>query len=308
MPPWPAVAGYGRFANDNGLTPREMQFLVSWVEGLGPRNAGTVFLNVSDPKSRLRQEVRAAAHVAHWQLGEPDLVRALPANLVRGLVPNLAPNLTPQQRDFVQRAVIDLDLSSARRLRALEYRPGDRRVVRAATFRLEKTGQWLGSWTPWYGFTRLPKDVAHLLPPGSRLIAEIHYRASSEPVIDRGSIGLFFADGQARTPAPDLMMETTRARGGNALHAMTQLRTDTVVWALNPEIVAGLTSLEVSALRPDGGTDVLLFARDPRAEWPTPYILSEPILLRRGTQLSVVARTADRAPRPDRIRVRVARY
>jgi hypothetical protein len=45
MPPWSAVAGYGEFLNDNHLTMRETQFMVSWVEGLGPRNAGTVFLN-----------------------------------------------------------------------------------------------------------------------------------------------------------------------------------------------------------------------------------------------------------------------
>src|SRR5262249_51785962 len=44
MPPWSAVQGYGQFANENALTLRETQFVVSWVEGLGPRNAGTVFL------------------------------------------------------------------------------------------------------------------------------------------------------------------------------------------------------------------------------------------------------------------------
>jgi len=49
MPPWAAIPGYGDFANDNSLTLREVQFMVSWVEGLGPRNAGTVFLNVQDP-------------------------------------------------------------------------------------------------------------------------------------------------------------------------------------------------------------------------------------------------------------------
>src|SRR5215470_13618859 len=34
MPPWSAVPGYGQFANDNSLTLREAQFVVSWVEGL----------------------------------------------------------------------------------------------------------------------------------------------------------------------------------------------------------------------------------------------------------------------------------
>src|SRR5262249_17155732 len=42
MPPWAAVPGYGQFANDNSLALRETQFIISWVEGLGPRNSGTV--------------------------------------------------------------------------------------------------------------------------------------------------------------------------------------------------------------------------------------------------------------------------
>src|SRR5262245_50097466 len=62
MPPWSAVAGYGEFVNDNHLTLRESQFLVSWVEGLGPRNAGKVFLNVVDPSLKAPEEVRAIPH------------------------------------------------------------------------------------------------------------------------------------------------------------------------------------------------------------------------------------------------------
>src|SRR5258707_9498840 len=70
MPPWSAVPGYGQFANDNSLTLRETQFIVSWVEGLGPRNAGTVFLNVTGA-SAAPKEVRAHTDFGHWQLGEP---------------------------------------------------------------------------------------------------------------------------------------------------------------------------------------------------------------------------------------------
>ncbi len=77
MPPWSAVAGYGDFVNDNHLTLRESQFLVSWVEGLGPRNGGKVFLNVVDPNASATREIRATPHTDHWQLGQPDLLRPL---------------------------------------------------------------------------------------------------------------------------------------------------------------------------------------------------------------------------------------
>src|SRR6478672_48151 len=32
MPPWAALPGYGRFANENVVTLREAQFIVSWME------------------------------------------------------------------------------------------------------------------------------------------------------------------------------------------------------------------------------------------------------------------------------------
>ncbi|HEU4693089.1 MAG TPA: hypothetical protein VFS23_32225, partial [Vicinamibacterales bacterium] len=157
MPPWPAVAGYGEFLNDNHLTVRESQFLVSWVEGLGPRNGGRVFLNVVDPKAAATKEIRATPHTDHWQLGEPDLLRPLQPIAIDA-----------KAGDTTKKVVVDLGLAVARQVRALEFMPGDRRVVRAATFSLESTGQWLGSWTPWHGFVSLPEGVAYRLPARSR--------------------------------------------------------------------------------------------------------------------------------------------
>src|SRR5262245_11384022 len=68
MPPWSAVPGYGQFANDNSLTLRETQFLVSWVEGLGPRNSGTVFTNTATGDMKRTAEVRAHSDFGIWQL------------------------------------------------------------------------------------------------------------------------------------------------------------------------------------------------------------------------------------------------
>jgi hypothetical protein len=68
-----------------------------------------------------------------------------------------------------------------------------------------------------------------------------------------------------------------------------------------------MSSIEVFARRPDGGTDVLLYARNPSSEWPTPYILKSPQLLRRGTDLSFVA-YFDKAIVPASARLTVSRY
>jgi hypothetical protein len=294
MPPWSAVAGYGEFVNDNHLTLRESQFLVSWVEGLGPRNAGKVFLNVVDPAARAPQEVRATPHTDHWQMGEPDLRRPLQPIAIEA-----------KSADAVKRAVVDLG-STPSRVRGFELMPGDRRVVRAATFSLESTGQWLGSWTPWHAFVSLPDGVAYPLPARARIAVDVHYRGTSEAAVDRSTLGVFFASAPGTKPATDLVLDARPVAGSRALKGTARLAGDTRVWAIQPEIVPGLSSLEVSARRPDGGTDVLLALTAPSVEWPTPYLLETPRLLTRGSEVFVVARSA--AAQPRRVRVRISRY
>lgn len=262
MPPWAAVSGYGQFANENSLTLRETQFVISWVEGLGPRNAGTVFTNTAIAAARPK-EVEVHTDFGRWELGRPELERQIPAHAIE------------PGRDSVERSVVDLGLASERRLGALEFMPSDRRVVRAAFFTIQETGQWIGSWTPWYGFMSLPKGTAYRVPAGSHVVAEIHYRGSKERVTAGGTLGLFFADAAAK----DLISDV-------ALKPSVRLAADTYVVSLLPEIGPGVKSVEVSARKPDGGTEVLLFAKDISAEWPTPYILKEPVALPRGTILS----------------------
>jgi hypothetical protein len=277
MPPWPAVPGYGQFANDNALTLRETQFMTSWVEGLGPRNAGTVFTNVIDTSGKPRPQVKAQPHTDHWQLGQPDVVRPVDAG-----------SIEPRQSKAIKQVVIDLGLKAERRLRGLEFIPGDRRVVRAVSFTVQETGEWIGSWTPWYGLMELPAGVAIRLAAGSHIVADVHYQPAKEAVMERGSLGLFFTDKPAAASVSNLVLET-KADAAQRFRAENRLAADTRLIALRPEIGPGVKSVEVSAKKPDGSTEVLLFAKDFSPDWPTPYILKEPVLLRRGTVLSVVA-------------------
>jgi hypothetical protein len=278
MPPWAAVPGYGQFANDNSLTLRETQFIVSWVEGLGPRNSGTVFANIAGPDTARPKDIRAHADFGKWELGEPSLKLQLPANTSE-----------PQSGNLVKRSSIEVGSGSNRSLRALEFMPGDRRVVRAAFFTVQETGQWIGSWIPWYGFVNLPKGAAYRLPARAHIVAEIHYKGAKERVVARGTLGLFFSD----QPAPksfvkDLVLEA-KAGSQERFHASTRLAADTYALALRPEVGPAAKSVEVSARRPDGTTQVLLFAKDFAPDWPSPYVFKDPLALPKGTELSVTA-------------------
>lgn len=276
MPPWPAVPGYGQFANDNSLTLRETQFLVSWVEGLGPRNSGTVFTNVADAAGP-KQAVRAKPDYGHWQLGQPSLVRQFDHTI------------EPGQGNSIQRAIIDLGLPSERRVRAVEFMPEDRRVVRAAFFTIQETGQWIGSWTPWYGFSEAPSNASCRLAAGAHLVAEIHYRSAKEGVVEHGSIGLFFAEKPALNTISDLVLDAKMSGRADRFYSQTILPAETHAVALRIEPAPGVKSVEVRERRTDGSSQVLLFAKEISPDWPTPFILKDPVTLRRGSTLSLTS-------------------
>jgi Cu/Ag efflux protein CusF/cytochrome c5 len=266
MTPWAAVPGYGEFANDNGLTQREIDFLVSWAESFGPRNNGEVYTGIGTS----RAPVQAHFDARRWVLGNPDLQLTLPADTVAA-----------KQSDQVQRVSLDPALRGDRWLRGLEYKPSDGRVVHAVSFTIQETGEWLGSWTPWHPFFELPERLAYRLRAGSHLVAEIHSSGSAEPVTEQGSVGLYFAPQPSLRAVADIVVNAG---------APKQLEEDTTLLALQPEIHPGIQSIQVSARKPDGTRQILLFARNIPLEWPTPYVLRQPVSLPKGTQLSAGSR------------------
>jgi Cu/Ag efflux protein CusF/cytochrome c5 len=279
MAPWAATLGTGDFANDNSLTQREIDFLVSWAESFGPRNNGGVYTAVAAASSAPKV-VQARLAFGRWALGQPDLLLALAPNRVM-----------PEEVDAVRRVLIDPKLTTEHWLRGLEYRPGDRRVVRAVSFAIAETGQWIGSWTPWYGFVSLPPALAFRLPAGAHLLAEIHYVSSKEAVVDQGALALYFAGSPSSRAMSNLILEPTAAAplvGSRKWSGTQKLDHDLNIVAFQPRLGPGLKSVEIAAKLPDGSTQVLLFAQDIPLQWPTPYVFSTPVALVEGTELSVV--------------------
>ena len=296
MPPWPSMSGYGRFANENVVTLRESQFLVSWMEGLGPRNSGKVFTNTAIPGATSTAAVRAHTDFNSWPIGTPDLMRDLVDVVIES-----------NQPDDEKRSIVDLGLTAERSVKGVEFLPGDRRVVRAAFFTIQETGQWLGSWTPWYGFTKLPDGVVFRLPAGSHVAADVFYQHRERRVVDHGKLGLVFDARSAAKTASDLIVNLARDESNDKgrLHGQVAIGADTTLLAMRPVSTDGMSSLEVKALRPDGGSDILLFAKDFSSKWPTPFVFAEPVILHRGTTFSATAYGSRNAP-PSSVRLIVS--
>jgi hypothetical protein len=279
MPPWSAVAGYGRFQNDPSLTQGEWDLLVAWVDGGAPSG------------QTLADEAQAPVFVSGmpmWEHGEPDLVLSAPA---AHAIPAGAP-------DEVKRFEIQAPFKAPQRVHGLAFKPGDRRVVRYASVYEAGTNRWLFSWNPWSTAMHLPEGVAYTLPAGAKLIVEVGYHGAEEAASDTSELGLYLDEASGGDAATTLSIEAaavdlaagaaaTRIRGEVTLDATTAIQ---AVW---PQLGAGAQSLELTAHLPDGNVRPLLWLRDYRTDWPSPYIYTDPVALPRGTRLVMTSYVAN---------------
>ena len=276
MPPWSAASGYGHFANDMSLTAREISLILSWTDGGAPSGV----LLVDEDKQPV-----FVPSLTSWELGPPD--QTLPVAATAKVASN-----SPHR---VERFEIANGLNQPRWLRALQLVPADRRVVRHAAIYDAKTGRWLGTWTPSNQVSAQPAGTAVQLPAGGKLAIEIGYRGNPEGEFSgAGELGLYFLDkppAQNSTAIELLSPAISIAAGkkGERIRSEVTVKSAAHVSAIWPKLGPGATSVEITAFRPDGTVEPMLWLNNYRTEWPTSYILKEPIALPAGTRLMMTA-------------------
>ena len=272
MPPWTAVPGYGHFSNDISLNAREMEIILSWTDGGAPSGV----LKAEEPIPPVY--VPAAPE---WTLGPPDLVLPIGA----GELIDAAAPLT------IRRIVVATGFAAPRQIRAIALKQGDRRVVRHAAFYERASGRWLGSWTPWQTVTRLPDATSYRLPARAQLVVEVGYTGADAPVTDRSELGLYFESGATRTVEAlnirAAAVPLAAASNGQRVRAESKIATSVSAIALWPDPGTGARSIEITAIGPDGVATPLLWIKDYRPDWRSPYFLSAPVELPRGTRLAM---------------------
>ena len=292
MPPWGAAQGYTPIANDPGLNARQLAMILTWVDGGLPRG-----------------EERDLPHPAAQPLPleQPDQLMEIP------------PQRIPANDEYVVRRVTLAAASSIRRLQRVEIRPGERRVLRTAFVSIvsgsgaSRTTQWVGAWTPWAPAITPPAGTSFVLPVGAEIQAELHYRGRETELVDRSVIALFSEkdDGDANGVAGQVVIAASadpkagpvaRARGVETLSREER------VWAVVPRIPEDArnpahdaingraVSVEVTARKPDGSVQVLLWVPRYRSDWPVPYLLRDSVVLPAGTRVSLTTTGATPVP------------
>jgi len=272
MPPWHAVKGYGDFLNAPSLTQREADLIVNWVEGGAPKG---------DDKDLPSEPL----YSDDWPLGEPDLVLE-PEQEVK------VASDVDERRDFA----LSANLKEGRWLSAVDVRPGSRPVVHCATIFLEEKAQStvLGVWMPGQKAVAFPKGVARLLPSGSRLRLQVHYRGAGEETKDKSKVGLYFAAAPPGRQAREIALNDPKAEipAGDNLHRVARavtLSEDAEAIMIRPSVNPLIASLQASAYRPDGTEEVLIWTRGYQFDWQRTYQFRRPVALPKGTRIEVVA-------------------
>jgi len=266
MPPTSAVRGYARLKDDISLSPRELATILTWVDGGVPRGDDSDL--PASPKAALP--------------ATPDHAITLPAQPVPG-----------GGEDVVRHVTVASGLDQARWVRTFEVRPGDRRLLRAAFVSIlaaDGTSVWAGSWVPWQTAVNASAPGAFLIPRGARLVVDLHYRGGDAPASDTPTIALFFAGDGEWSPMQSVSLAprpSTSAAASKVSKAETVLDKNSLIWGIRLDLPADGVSAEVTARRPDGPVEVLLWVPRSRTEWPAPFYFQEPVALPAGTVISV---------------------
>jgi len=298
MPPWKPAAGVGpRLRHDRSMTAAEISVLRNWVE------AGT-------PRGDERDMPAPARFAEGWSLGTPDLV----------LEPAEAFAIPASGADVHRCFVIPTGLPSDVSVSAVEYRPGNRRVVHHLMAFIETAGAGrkrdaeepgpgytsysgagvdilgdLGGWAPGNEPSHLPEGVGRHLPRGADVILQVHYHPDGKPEVDRSRIGLYLSRKPVRQTLQwvGVASRDIRLPAGKdavAIQAHWVAPVDVEVLAVAPHMHQLGREMHMSIVYPDGRAADLIRVPDWDPGWQGTYSYETPIRLPRGSVVKVAAR------------------
>lgn len=289
MMPFQAVKGYGKFEHNYVLAQRDVELLVSWIEGGAPRGDAKDY-----PKAEIEQVIKGDA----WPLGKPDLI----------LQPDSEVKIAAEGEDETKCFLLPAKLKEDRSLSAIDFQPGNSAIVHDASFHLRNNsakpdgklsacrmaGETLGVWVPGQATSRLPEGVGWRLAAGSDLVLKIRYHKNGQAASDRSRLALYFAkDAPGKLVRNLALLPATATIPAEAesqrVKASLTLTGATEAVAIRPLLFPFAKSLEATAHRPDGSIEVLIVAKGYRYDWQPAYQFKKPIPLPKGTRIEVTA-------------------
>jgi mono/diheme cytochrome c family protein len=297
MPPWLPDPAANEFVGQRALQPEQIALIKRWVE------QGTVEGDPSEVPSPPQWR-------DGWQLGPADLVVQMDTPY----------RLLAEGRDVYRNFVIPLPNATRRFVRAIEFQPGNARVVHHAFLRIDSTresrrwdardpepgfdglhtpstarppeGHFL-SWQP--GKRPLPEaeGMAWILETNCDLVVQMHLRPSGKPESIRASIGFYFTDRPpTRRPLSigmrNFALDIPAGESNHVVRDSFQIPVDVEVIGVLPHAHYLGRDLRSVGTLPDGSTRTLFHIPRWDFNWQGEYRYVRPLLLPAGTVVSMV--------------------
>jgi tetratricopeptide (TPR) repeat protein len=291
MPPWLPESGHGLFADERRLRDDQIALVAKWVE-------------TGAPEGNPAEAPKPPTFSSGWQLGTPDLVLTLPEPYV----------LQPGTRDVFRNFVIPVPITTTRYVRAVEFRADRPQALHHADLAVDlgRVSRALDRAEPGPGFSTMdggqvqnvygwspgkvpmmePSDTAWTLDPGTDLVLLVHMiaGAASEPI--QPMVGLFFSDTPpTRTPiSVKLEASAIAIPAGDANYVVEDsyvLPVDVEAVSVYPHAHYLGKEMRGTATLPDGSQQDLLWIRRWDFRWQDRYSYRSPLMLPKGTRLSM---------------------
>ncbi len=295
MPPWLPAPGSERFTGERRLSAEEIGILRRWADG-GAEEGNPAEL---PPPPEF---------ASGWQLGEPDLVVAMPE-----------PYAVPASGgDIFRSFVAPVPTRRDRFVRALEFQPGIRSVVHHAVVLVDRArstraldsldpepgwagmqsglaespaGHFLG-WTPGRTALETPPGLAWRLPAGSDLVLQLHLLPRRDAAPVRMRVGFHFTE-EAPTRASTrirLGAKTMDIPAGEADYRIRdayRFPVDVELLALYPHAHYIGREMRVWVQFENGGRRTLLHIPAWDFDWQAEYRFERPVALPAGARLAM---------------------
>jgi mono/diheme cytochrome c family protein len=297
MPPWKPEPGFGpKYKHDRSLTESEIATLAAWVDAGSPEGDPADL----PPPTKFTDD---------WALGTPDLV----------LEPGVDFEIPAGGDDIYRCFVIPTKEMGDRFISAIEYRPGNRRVVHHVLSYVDVTGKArerdekepgpgyscfsgpgvethgdLGGWAPGNEPSRLPDGVGRSLPKGADVVMQVHYHPSGKPEKDRTRIGLYFSRKPVKqtlhwVAALDPVMYLPPGPSNTEIKADWTANTDLTAYAVTPHMHMLGRDMAIQLTLPNGQVQKLVKVPNWDFGWQNTYYFEKPIEVPKGAKLEIVA-------------------
>jgi len=132
------------------------------------------------------------------------------------------------------------------------------------------------------------------MPKGAVLTVAMHYTANGKEATDRTRIGVKYASEPPKTEVLVVPLQTANfvLPAGSAdtrVDAEMTMQQDLTLWSILPHTHMRGKKWEVTAIYPDGKSEVILNVPKYDFNWQTDYIFKEPLTLPKGTKLRTSA-------------------